>query len=172
GTDPSRSLFVSDLGREYLGNLLTGTPRLLKDRAICHPGSKSCLNSAGRPFRGVELVVDPKGYLADRLDGLWSRAPFLINGSVPTLYHLLVSEERPESFCRGDLAFDQEKVGFRWEPDDGKCPEGAKLFNTKSYGSSNRGHDGLSIGRDWSDHKTNPQLQSELFELLEYLKTL
>jgi hypothetical protein len=41
-----------------------------------------------------------QGYVTGVLDGIWARAPYLHNGSVPTLYHLLVPGERPVEFLR------------------------------------------------------------------------
>lgn len=53
------------------------------------------------------------GYANQPLDGIWARAPYLHNGSVPTLRDLLEAPEaRPRTFYRGYDVFDQEKVGF------------------------------------------------------------
>ena len=53
------------------------------------------------------------GYANSPLDGLWLRAPYLHNGSVPTLRDLLEpSDKRPKSFYRGYDVYDQKKVGF------------------------------------------------------------
>src|SRR5712692_6009387 len=53
------------------------------------------------------------GYANQPLDGIWARAPYLHNGSVPNLRDLLEPpENRPSVFCRGNDVFDQEKVGF------------------------------------------------------------
>jgi len=53
------------------------------------------------------------GYANQPLDGIWARAPYLHNGSVPTLRDLLdPPEARPKGFFRGYDVFDQKKVGF------------------------------------------------------------
>ena len=53
------------------------------------------------------------GYANSPLDGIWLRAPYLHNGSVPTLRDLLnPSAERPSVFYRGYDVFDQKNVGF------------------------------------------------------------
>ena len=53
------------------------------------------------------------GYANQPLDGIWARAPYLHNGSVPTLRDLLeVPANRPPVFYRGDDLFDPERVGF------------------------------------------------------------
>ncbi len=47
------------------------------------------------------------GYANMPLDGLWLRAPYLHNGSVPTLRDLLESRTaRPATFYRGDDVYD------------------------------------------------------------------
>ena len=53
------------------------------------------------------------GYANGLLDGIWLRAPYLHNGSVPTLRDLLeVPKKRPAQFCRGSDVYDWDKAGF------------------------------------------------------------
>jgi RoxA-like, cytochrome c-like len=53
------------------------------------------------------------GYVNVPLDGLWARAPYLHNGSVPSLEALLERPEaRPKFFVRGSDVLDPERVGF------------------------------------------------------------
>lgn len=53
------------------------------------------------------------GYVALQLDGLWLRAPYLHNGSVPTVRALLEPPEcRPQGFYRGYDLLDQKNMGF------------------------------------------------------------
>jgi hypothetical protein len=53
------------------------------------------------------------GYANQPLDGIWARAPYLHNGSVPTLRALLdPPAQRPAEFYRGYDVFDQANVGF------------------------------------------------------------
>ncbi|TVV74518.1 hypothetical protein FOY91_09645 [Sphingomonas solaris] len=59
-------------------------------------------------------------YKARPLNGIWATAPFLHNGSVPTLYDLLSPwDERPRSFWLANREFDPVKVGYRTGPIDG-----------------------------------------------------
>ncbi len=54
-----------------------------------------------------------EGYNAVFLDGIWLRAPYLHNGSVPTLRDLLKPvAERPRLFWRGYDLYDPVNVGF------------------------------------------------------------
>ena len=54
------------------------------------------------------------GYKADMLHGIWAQAPYLHNGSVPTLGQLLCPATRPQRFLRGNLYYDEALVGFEW----------------------------------------------------------
>jgi mono/diheme cytochrome c family protein len=110
---------------------------------------------------------DPYGYLSPPLDGIWLRAPYLHNGSVPTLRDLLnPPDQRPTSFHRGYDVFDPIKVGFK-EPalkqigPLGLVRDRYFLFDTKERGNGNRGH---VYGTQLSDNEKD--------KLLEYLKTL
>ena len=62
-------------------------------------------------------VIDAKGYQAPPLDGIWATAPYLHNGSVPTLYGVLNSDARPKLFTRsfrtGEEDYDPVKVGWK-----------------------------------------------------------
>ena len=53
------------------------------------------------------------GYASVPLDGIWMRAPYLHNGSVPSLADLLEPvPQRPRLFWRGYDLFDSIRVGF------------------------------------------------------------
>jgi mono/diheme cytochrome c family protein len=115
--------------------------------------------SAGRAWQSPAVAVRD-GYLAVPLDGLWLRAPYLHNGSVPSLTDLLNAPQgRPSRFWRGYDVYDPAKVGFI---SDG--PEAQRLgtvYDTTRPGNANTGH---SYGSDLpADSKR---------ALLEYLKTL
>ena len=94
------------------------------------------------------------GYLATPLDGIWARAPYLHNGSVPSLAALLGDPAvRPVTFGRGSAAYDTQAVGF--------STAGGKTYDTRLPGNGNGGHlygTGLS--------------PAEKAALIEYLKTL
>ncbi len=80
------------------------------------------------------------GYACQALDGIWARAPYLHNGSVPSLRDLLeLPEERPQIFYRGYDVFDPKKVGFA--SDVGEA-DGRSYFqhDTSVPGNSNDGH--------------------------------
>ena len=64
------------------------------------------------PYR-FKRFVKTDGYANHPLDGIWARAPYLHNGSVPSLWDLLqLPQERPVVFYRGYDVFDPVNVGF------------------------------------------------------------
>jgi hypothetical protein len=78
------------------------------------------------------------GYANHPLDGIWLRAPYLHNGSVPTLRDILEPpERRPRVFYRGYDVFDQVSVGF---VSDGPEAQGYSRYDTSLPGNGNSGH--------------------------------
>ena len=80
------------------------------------------------------------GYANHPLDGIWARAPYLHNGSVPTLRDLLEPpERRPLAFFRGYDVYDRVRVGFVSDV----AEEGGRRYfryDTSIPGNSNAGH--------------------------------
>ncbi|HEY9727477.1 MAG TPA: cytochrome c [Chroococcales cyanobacterium] len=115
---------------------------------------------AGYPER-FKHFRKTNGYANMPLDGIWLRAPYLHNGSVPTLRDLLETpENRPNVFYRGNDLFDRENVGFV----STVAQEGDKeffKFDTRLPGNSNTGH---LYGMDLSSEDKTA--------LIEYLKKL
>ena len=131
---------------------------------------------AGEEVLSARTNPSTQGYVASPLDGIWARAPYLHNGSVPTLYHLLVPGERPVQFIRGSIDYDRAKVGFFWRLSDVGLEDTSPtlmVYDTRSDSRSNAGHnrDVVVEGRrrrlNWGD----PKLAEQLRDLLEYLKT-
>ena len=103
------------------------------------------------------------GYANMPLDGVWLRAPYLHNGSVPTLHELLEpSVKRTPVFYRADDVIDKVQVGF-----ESNVAErgGHKYFqyDTKLPGNGNMGHEGKEYGTEL------PAPDKDA--LVEYLKT-
>ena len=111
---------------------------------------------------GDEFIVAPSvGYQAPPLDGIWATAPYLHNGSVPTLRDLLKPEaQRPAVFYRGNDVYDERNVGFV-STEAKRGDKSFYKFDTHDRGNGNGGH---VYGIDLSD--------ADRDALLEYLKTL
>jgi len=107
-------------------------------------------------------MLKTNGYMAAPLEGVWLRAPYLHNGSVPTLRDLLEPpDRRPREFYRGYDAYDPTKLGFK-DPDAETIRTGTVFrYDTTQHANGNSGH----------LHGTNLS-SSEKTALLEYLKTL
>jgi mono/diheme cytochrome c family protein len=119
------------------------------------------LSGRGWAFDGFKKT---NGYLNSPLDGIWLRAPYLHNGSVPTLRDLLKPPaSRPKTFYRGNDVYDAKNVGFV----STVASEGStrySFFDTARAGNGNDGHFGPAYGSDLSD--------AQIDALLEYMKTL
>jgi hypothetical protein len=98
-------------------------------------------------------------------------APYLHNGSVPTIRHLLIPDTRPGSFVKGMLTYDTKNMGFAWKVGD-RSDQGMVFDTTVFHAVSNKGHDSdikqgdKTYKLDWSD---DPEAADAL---IEYLKTL
>jgi len=80
-----------------------------------------------------DRVLAPLGYKARPLAGIWATAPYLHNGSVPTLYQLLLpADRRDKIFYLGSHEFDPKNVGVSTTKIDG-----AFEFRTEQTGNSN-----------------------------------
>jgi len=119
------------------------------------------MNSIGQKYPWHFHRFRPtNGYANHPLDGIWLRAPYLHNGSVPTLRDLLMPPgARPVVFFRGSDVFDPENVGFVSNVEQANGRTFLK-FDTSQEGNGNGGH---SYGIDLSE--------SDKGALIEYLKT-
>jgi mono/diheme cytochrome c family protein len=98
------------------------------------------------------------------LQGVWSSAPYLHNGSVPTLAALLTpSASRPTSFQVGPV-YDTTNVGLATDQPGGSATVRVTTDCATMNGNSNCGHEGPGFGTDLTP--------DEKKALIEYLKTL
>lgn len=130
--------------------------------------------TAGKPWAFTHFSKTD-GYANLPLDGVWARAPYLHNGSVPSLWDLLTpAEQRPAVFTRGGDVYDQVKMGFRYQAltgsraagyrDDAGRPYVGREFvlDAAQIGNGNGGHSGVAYGTLLGD--------SEKRALIEYFK--
>jgi hypothetical protein len=104
-----------------------------------------------------------QGYANSPLDGIWLRAPYLHNGSIPNLKELLdPAPVRTKVFYRGNDIYDPQNVGF---VSNLAQLEGRKFyrFDTQQPGNGNAGHEGPAYGTDLPTEEKQA--------LIEYLKT-
>jgi hypothetical protein len=149
GVEPVHSL----LSHVVEGILIRNAGRLAQNQAT---------NAYGFPGpRQGKFRTDPANplvsllaYKARPMNGIWATAPYLHNGSVPTLADLLLpAKERPAKFRLGTNRFDAQKVGLK--------DQGPFEFDTSLPGDSNAGHE-YGTGLSPRDRSV----------LLEYMKTL
>lgn len=123
------------------------------------------LNQLGTDEWELRHFAPQQGYVNVMLDGIWLRAPYLHNGSVPTLRDLLKHpEDRPKTFCTGNTVYDWENVGFKADMTSAysETPCGNFFhYETSVKGNSNAGH---LFGTDLEAEEKDA--------LLEFLKTL
>ncbi|WP_416770792.1 hypothetical protein ACMGT0_29315 [Pseudomonas sp. RHF3.3-3] len=94
-------------------------------------------------------------------DGIWMRAPYLHNGSVPSLWDLLQTpDKRPVTFSTGSDVYDPVKVGFVTSGPQVQAPTYFK-YDTRLEGNHNGGH---LYGTQLTD--------AEKWALIEFMKTL
>jgi len=114
--------------------------------------------------------IEPgKGYKARHLSGVWATAPYLHNGSVPSIWALLQDpKDRPKIFEVQSTEIDPSTLGFaslrkenflgmvkRCKKKENQC------FDIRHKGNSNAGHVyGTTLSND------------EKVALIEYLKVL
>jgi hypothetical protein len=120
------------------------------------------------PLLDGEKFADTAGrkvYRAKTLVGIWATGPFLHNGSVPTIYHLLSpATARPAAFPTGTREIDPVKLGIQIDPSQYTLApsQTAFTFDTRLPGNWNTGH-------EW---KFYPELHDEArYAIIEFLKT-
>jgi hypothetical protein len=135
-----------------------GTDRLRLDAWTANDANAYNALGDGRDWK-FSAFRKTDGYVAVPLDGVWLRAPYLHNGSVPSLADLLEPpERRPREFWRGYDVYDPANVGF------------------VSSGSESRRigtlHDVAKPGNSHAGHLYGTELPAESKRaLLEFLKT-
>ena len=104
-------------------------------------------------------------YRAKTLKGIWATAPFLHNGSVPTVFDLLhPADQRPTTFKLGTKEYDPAKLGYVMDGARFLTPPRMQPFtyDTRRIGNWNTGH-------EWWFY---PDLDDEMrYDIIEFLKT-
>lgn len=194
GVDPNRTMVNTSVSRFGLTALVMEACSIYGLNNQGQPGADWCVAKGDWQARQDEYFRDTprrvaegtNGYKADMLRGIWAQAPYLHNGSVPTLGQLMCPATRPRRFLRGNLYYDEALVGFEWSdrpkarygPDDTIL---IKEYDTSVPGKANTGH---GYGADLCPDTTglDPVADRKAIEtrlvgsrvgaLLAYLKTL
>lgn len=121
------------------------------------------MNGFGLPIGVREM----RAYKARPLPGVWATAPFLHNGSVPSLYQLLSpQDERATTFYKGTFEYDPRHLGYRTE-----AFSNGFVFDTRITGNHNSGHE-FRAGKRGNGVIGRLLQPQERWALLEYLKVL
>jgi hypothetical protein len=194
GVDANRTRVNTDVSRYGLTALVMETCTIYGLNNKGKPGADWCMPEGDWNARQNEYFRDTprrvaegkSGYKADMLRGIWAQAPYLHNGSVPTLGHLLCASTRPAKFLRGNLNYDEALAGFEWanRPAARYGPNDTilvKEYDTSVQSRSNQGHlfgsdlcpdtSGLDAVRDRKEIEIRI-LGSRVGSLIAYLKTL
>jgi hypothetical protein len=141
-------------------------PALEELAPVLPPNARRSPGKTAQLQRCLSWTSPILGYTSRPLNGIWATAPYLHNGSVPTLYDLLLPPaERPGKFYVGTREFDAKNVGYRTDKD---APGNSFLYETHDAdgneidGNSNAGH-------DYANEKFTPQQRRAI---VEFLKTL
>lgn len=110
-----------DFAGEFVGKVtpidLIGTDRARFDNYTHDLAVNQNAFYAGFGDERFQSFRKTDGYANMPLDGLWLRAPYLHNGSVPTLWDLLQPPDmRPKAFLRGHDVYDPVDMGFESRP--------------------------------------------------------
>lgn len=123
------------------------------------------------PYGDLLVARATGGYVAPLLTGVWMTAPYLHNGSVPTMRQLLTPSERPAKFMTGGHRLNYRTMGIDGAVNGegvyvyprGYAPWSAPvLIDTTQPGLSNRGHEADVAGLS----------EVEKAALIDYLKLL
>ena len=152
-----------DFGKADTGQVTTNIQQLGTDRYRLDSftiGLVDKFHTFKKPPFDFSAYRKTQSYSNTPTDGIWARAPYLHNGSVPSLWALLQKpQDRPGRFYKGYKVYDPVDVGFVYS--GAEAEQEGWLMDTTLLGNGNGGHE---YGTDLSDQQKR--------ELIEYMKTL
>jgi mono/diheme cytochrome c family protein len=166
---------ADDDAHDSYPNLLIPLDVIGTDPAVAEAGihSPELVDWYNGSFYGSITPVVPDdpfpGYMAPPLDGIWATAPYLHNGSVPTIELVLDSKARPTAWKRVDYDttnIDEQALGWPfvsvdYAQADAPVEERKYIYDTRYLSQSNQGH-------TFGDHLSAAERRA----VIEYLKTL
>ena len=156
---------------------------MIKNRFYADNGIDYATQQCLEGFGALDLPQEIRGYKPRPLEGVWATPPFLHNGSVPSLYQMLLPpDKRTNRFFVGRRDFDPKHVGYAIEPDAQGEDDGFWL-DTSIKGNYNIGHAFAADAATWRKHLSDPKenplphgvigpefTDDERFAIIEYLK--
>jgi hypothetical protein len=150
-------------GKDIFPNMISPFINRVKEVAALHIEGMNYIDlynlESGR-FPAVWIMPVGNRIVAKPLAGVWATAPYLHNGSVPTIWDLLQPvEDRPKQFHIGGYVYDTLKLGYFG---DKSLPDGFDFIIgcENCVGNSNQGHE---FGIEMSD--------DEKWDLIEFMKS-
>ncbi len=151
---------------------------LLRDRAYKDMGidgkNRPVMRALADGYAQLDLPNVVPQYMARPLAGMWASPPFLHNGSVPSLYEMLIpAYQRTKKFYVKGTQFDPRTVGLATDA----AEKGAFLYDTTIQGNYNTGHEFRAGYRKWEEGGPpsygviGPEMgDDERWAVIEYLK--
>jgi len=155
GNEAAQTLSSIDPARVPVGAALSYLGTMIRLKAYEDAGKDSVQRAVLDGFNALDMPQVIPAYKPRPLAGIWATAPFLHNGSVPTIYDLLSPvAARPKTFRVGSREYDPVRLGLYDglahgadlpTPDStrpsAKDMEQYWLFDTSKDGNSNIGHE-------------------------------
>jgi len=181
--DIDKTLAELDIRQLSEGRALNLVGILVKNRFYADHGIDYATQQCVEGFGALDLPQEIAGYKPRPLAGVWATPPYLHNGSVPTLYQMLLPpEQREKKFFVGRREFDPKQVGYVTQPDADGDRDGFWL-DTSIAGNHNTGHAFTADADTWKKHRDDPRAHplphgvigpqftdEQRFDIIEYLK--
>jgi mono/diheme cytochrome c family protein len=143
--EQQQTLSEIDASRLPVGNGLSYLGLLIRMKAYADKGLTQAQQDDMDGFGILDTPQVIAAYKPRPLAGVWATAPFLHNGSVPTIYDLLSPvAERPKTFRVGSREYDTTSLGLK-QPESGYW-----VYDTSRDGNHNTGHE-FNVG--YKDYK-------------------
>lgn len=143
-----------------------GLPREIETVTVARPGVTQRQRGDMERLRDCRTnAADPlMGYKGRPLNGIWATGPYLHNGSVKSLYELLLPpSQRDGEFWIGNREFDADNVGYK----DEKSPYGSTFRTVDAQGNPIKGNS--NAGHDYGNAELTDNQRKAL---VEYMKGL
>jgi hypothetical protein len=169
-----QNLDAIDIKSVSIGAGLNYIEILLRDKYFAEHKFSDLMIRQYDGYGAIDLPQVKLVYKARPLAGVWATPPYLHNGSVPTLYEMLIpADQRRKMFFVGRKEFDPVRVGLYPEP----LSKNGFWFDTSIPGNLNIGHEFRAGYREYhqgdppSHGVIGPELtEDERWAIIEYLK--